>query len=146
MYAGLRVARATPTARRPSWPPRLFKPAAERFDESVATLAPLCLSIRIRRACDKKFPKLAEWKRSDGARTILLLEDNDLQLTNQSVVGDKYMPIARGRNDTPDEAYLISTCASRYGWPLLIDGREYFDFAQSEHLLHFEVVASSPLR
>lgn len=101
---------------------------------------------RIARACDKKFPKLMRWKRSDGARTILVLEDNDVQLTNQSIVADTYLPIARGRNDTPDETYLVSTCTSPwYGWPLLVDGRDYFDFAQFEHPLHFEVDASGRL-
>lgn len=33
---------------------------------------------RMQRACDKKFPKLATWKRSDNARTILVLEDNSV--------------------------------------------------------------------
>jgi hypothetical protein len=31
---------------------------------------------RIQRACDDKFPKLAMWKHSDNARTILVLEDS----------------------------------------------------------------------
>jgi hypothetical protein len=38
---------------------------------------------RIARACDKKFPKLARWKEIDGARTVLIFEDNDLQLVNR---------------------------------------------------------------
>ena len=50
---------------------------------------------RIERACEKKLPKLATWKRSDNARTVLVLEDNDVQLTNQSNVADAFLPIAR---------------------------------------------------
>jgi hypothetical protein len=37
---------------------------------------------RLRAACAKKFPKLEVWRRSSGARTVLILEENDLQLTN----------------------------------------------------------------
>ena len=49
-------------------------------------------SVRIRRACEKKFPKLR--KRLDGARTILVLEDNDVQTTNVDRVADAYLPVA----------------------------------------------------
>jgi len=64
---------------------------------------------RIRRACDKKFPKLAVWKRMHGARTILVLEDNDVQLNNQVVVTETYLPLSRARPDPPDETYLLAT-------------------------------------
>src|SRR5262245_47387843 len=52
---------------------------------------------RLQRTCDDKFPKLAAWKRSDNAHTILVLEDNDVQLTNQSLVADAFLPIAQAR-------------------------------------------------
>ncbi len=45
-------------------------------DVEVARLA------RLQKVCEDKFPKLAEWKRSDNARTILVLEENDISLTN----------------------------------------------------------------
>src|SRR5262249_55521794 len=57
---------------------------------------------RIRLACEKKFPKLAVWKASDGARTILVLEDNDIQLTSPQAVADTFLPIAMARDDRPD--------------------------------------------
>lgn len=95
---------------------------------------------RIARACGKKFPKLARWKQSADARTILVLEDNDVQLTNEAVVADTCLPIARGRSDAPDETYLVSTWSLPWhGWPLLVDGRDLFDFAQAEHPICFEV-------
>jgi|SRR5271165_4834197 len=37
--------------------------------------------VRLREACAKTFPKLEAWRQKSGARTVLILEDNDLQLT-----------------------------------------------------------------
>ncbi len=90
---------------------------------------------RLLLACRKKFPKLAAWKRSDCARTILILEDNDIQLTNQVLVADAFLPLAMARDDRPDETYMIMTCAEPwYVWPILIDDKTYFDRPD-----HFEV-------
>src|SRR5262245_44404085 len=47
---------------------------------------------RIREAVERKFPKLAAWKRDENARTILVLEDNDIQLTNPVIVTETYLP------------------------------------------------------
>ncbi len=102
--------------------------------------------LRIQRACDDKFPKLAKWKRSDNARTVLVLEDNDLQLTNQSIVADAFLPIARGRIDAPDETYMVSICTSSwYAWPILVNGRSYFELAEISHPIHFEMDATGQL-
>jgi hypothetical protein len=101
---------------------------------------------RIARACEKKFPKLARWKQSDGARTVLLFEDNDVQLTNVSIVAETYLPIAGARADAPDETYLVSTCTSPwYAWPVLVDGQSYFDLAAISHPIHFEMDATGRL-
>jgi hypothetical protein len=92
-------------------------------------------SERLLLACRKKFPKLAAWKRSDCARTILILEDNDIQLTNQVLVADAFLPLAMARDDRPDETYMIMTCTEPwYVWPILIDGKTYFDRPD-----HFEI-------
>jgi hypothetical protein len=96
--------------------------------------------LRIQRACEKKCPKLAIWKRSDNARTILVLEDNDMQLTDVSAVACAFLPIAKARPDPPDETYMVSTSSSPwYASPLLIDGQTYFDLAAVRHPLHFEI-------
>jgi hypothetical protein len=94
---------------------------------------------RMRAACDKKFSKLAAWKSDANARTILILEDNDIQLTNQAIVTNNYVPIARGRPDRPDETYLLVTVAEPW-WlcPILIDDNTYFDFAESDEKSLFE--------
>ncbi len=101
---------------------------------------------RIQRACEDKFPKLAVWRRSENAHTVLVLEDNDVQLTNQSIVADVFLPIARARHDAPDETYMISTCTSPwYAWPILVNGRSYFDLAETAHPLHFEMDVTGQL-
>jgi hypothetical protein len=82
---------------------------------------------RIERACEDKFPKLAAWKKQ-GARTILVFEDNDIQLTNPARVAEVFEPVARNRGDAPDETYMVATCMEPWQlWPLLVDGKSYFD-------------------
>jgi hypothetical protein len=44
---------------------------------------------RIERACKRKFPKLAAWK-TRGARTVLILEGVDDQLTNPVDVANRF--------------------------------------------------------
>lgn len=88
---------------------------------------------RIRIACDKKFPKLASWKRHDRARTILVLEDNDIQLTNHAIVAETFLPLAYAREDRPDEVYIVATCMEPWrAWPILIDDVSYFDLLRNE--------------
>jgi len=88
---------------------------------------------RMMQAVQTKFPKLEAWKRNYSARTILVLEDNDIQLTNQAVVTDAFVPLAKARTDRPDETYLVASCMDPwYTWPILIDGTTYFDLAERE--------------
>lgn len=101
-------------------------------------------SDRLRRACDKKFPKLAAWKRDCGARTILVLEDNDIQLTNHAVVAESYLPLAFSRPDRPDETYLVATCMEPWtAWPLLIDDQTMYDLAVDDYVPRWEVDAAA---
>ena len=86
------------------------------------------------------------WKSSDDARTVLVLEDNDVQLTNQSIVTETFLPIALARVDSPDETYMVSTCTSPwYAWPIFVNGRSYFDLSAVAHPIHFEIDASGQL-
>jgi hypothetical protein len=95
---------------------------------------------RLRLTCEKKFPKLAAWKAANNARTILVLEDNDIQLTNTQTVADAFLPIAMARADRPDETYMLMTCAEPwYAWPILIDNVSYFDLAQRYHPVRLEI-------
>jgi hypothetical protein len=97
-------------------------------------------ALRLQRTCDDKFPKLAYWKRLESARTILVLEDNDVQLTNAPLVAETLLPIVAAREDVPDETYLVSTYTSPwYAWPILVDGRTYFQVAATSDHVHFEM-------
>jgi hypothetical protein len=68
---------------------------------------------RIEEAYTRKLAKLLKWKES-GARTILILEENDIRLTNHFLVGDALFEIEKTIADRPDEVYLVSTAASRW--------------------------------
>ena len=93
----------------------------ESFDRDVAR------ADRIRRACDKKFPKLDAWKKSAGAKTILVLEDNDIQFTNQSVVAETLLPFVKA-GQSPDEIWLVISCTDPWVvFPMLTDGKSYFE-------------------
>jgi hypothetical protein len=84
-------------------------------------------------AVDKKFPKLAAWKHAENAKTVLVLEQNDIQLTNPSIIAETFLPVAQARSDRPDETYLVASCLSPwYAFPVLIGDKSYFDFAKGD--------------
>jgi hypothetical protein len=95
---------------------------------------------RMQAAIDKKFPKLVAWKKNDSAKSILVLEQNDIQLTNPSIVADTYLPLAQARADRPDETYLVASCMGPnwWMWPILIDDRSYYDIARSDDAGYWE--------
>jgi hypothetical protein len=68
---------------------------------------------RIRAAYDKKVPKLLRWKAS-GARAILILEEDDIFLTNHFNVADALARVEESRADRPDEIYLLSVFTSMW--------------------------------
>jgi hypothetical protein len=95
---------------------------------------------RLRRACDKKFPKLAAWKKDCGARSVLVLEENDIQLTNYAIVAERYLPLALARADRPDETYLVSTCIEPWSvWPILIDDKTLHDLAVDDYVQRWDI-------
>jgi hypothetical protein len=86
---------------------------------------------RIRAACVKKYPKLAAWKEA-GARSILILEDNDIQLTNPQVVYDALAKIEPEFPSRPDEIYLVGSWAKEWFiHALRIDDRTYYELSEA---------------
>lgn len=83
---------------------------------------------RVRSAYARKIPKLAAWRSKAGARTILALEDNDIQLTNPELVWRVLEKVERGFTDRPDEVWLVMTLTDDLWWcvPLRIEERGYF--------------------
>ena len=87
--------------------------------------------------CQKKYGKLYKWKRNEGARSILVLEENDMSLTNHQVVADAMASAEAGRSDAPDEVFLVSTFRSNPWWVTCLrrDGTNYYDDGERFHEL-----------
>jgi hypothetical protein len=100
---------------------------------------------RILRACQKKYPKLAVWG-SQGARTIMILEDNDVQNTGDHLVAEALLLAEQtvGCNK-PDEVYLVTTFSDPwFGHVIRIDSKTYFDFAyEVQHNRYWEIKPDS---
>jgi hypothetical protein len=87
---------------------------------------------RIQEAIDKKFTKLAGWKRDEKAKTVLVLEQNDIQLSAPDIVAETYVPLAKARADRPDETYLVVSCMTPWhAWPILIGDKSYLELVRS---------------
>jgi hypothetical protein len=81
------------------------------------------------RACQKKFPKLAAWQR-DGATSILVLEDTDIQTSGSSSVADAFLEVEQTVAEAkPDEVYLVDTFSNVWWAHVVRIGRKtFFDF------------------
>lgn len=87
---------------------------------------------RIRRAYAKKPPKLAEW-RSRGARTVLVLEATDDQLTNPPSVARAVLQIEEQLGDQPDEIYFVVSAFPPWSvWHIRVDDRTYLDLTDPD--------------
>jgi hypothetical protein len=64
---------------------------------------------RIHRACAEHFGKLAIWRRDSNARTVFILEDNDLSLTNETHVVEALLSVEKSFSHRPTEIYLVNT-------------------------------------
>jgi hypothetical protein len=94
---------------------------------------------RIQKAIDDKFPKLAQWKADENAKTVLVLEANDVQLTAPDLVADTFVSLVKDRADRPDETYLVGTFMTPcwYVWPILIGDKTYDDFVRDDGPEHW---------
>lgn len=81
---------------------------------------------RIQTALDAKCPKLLECKNL-GARSILLLENVDIALTNHAYVAETLELLLAGRRDTPDEILYLDTTGHWTIWSIVNDGRFWPD-------------------
>jgi hypothetical protein len=71
---------------------------------------------RMRRALNDKCPKLATWA-GDGRTSVLVLEADDIQLSNAFVAFDAFRRAIAERNDQPDIVVFVETDgAPMYGW------------------------------
>jgi hypothetical protein len=81
---------------------------------------------RIRRAYNKKSKKLAAWQNAN-ARSVLILEENDVQITNHWVIADALREVERSAKFRPNEVYLLSTAIDAFWslWVLRVDDHIY---------------------
>jgi hypothetical protein len=71
---------------------------------------------------------LNAWKQTYGARSVLLLEENDIQLTNAEVVAKAIDKIVNGTTARPDEIHLVTTCTDTWWVTPIWNGRFcYYD-------------------
>lgn len=89
---------------------------------------------RIRTALEKKLPKLSPWKQEYGARTVLVFEQNDMQLTNVHFVTDALLRAEAGFTAPADEVYLVTSTISPW-WVhfVRVGTHTYFDLTDPDH-------------
>ena len=73
---------------------------------------------RLRQALADKCPKLQRCKEK-GDRTVLVLEDGDMSLSNYALIGDALASLLEERSDLPDEIYLVETAANPWAVRLM---------------------------
>jgi hypothetical protein len=121
-----------------AFPVRLHRMApiglSKRFyvNISVADLEQRRLA-RMLKALSDKCPKLYGWKAEHGARTVLILEQNDICLTNPHYVTDVLLAAEREISNPADEVYLVTTCMDPWRiFPLRVGSRSYLDVTDPE--------------
>ncbi len=83
---------------------------------------------RVKKAMAKKLPKLMVWK-GGGARSVLVLENGDIALSNPVVILEAAEAALTGRIDGPDELWLVDTTIDSQwtAWCLMRDGVSFPD-------------------
>lgn len=83
--------------------------------------------MRIRTAFIEKFPKLrAAKERNPRARSVLILESNDLALSNHWLIYEAVKAELEGRTDLPDDIYLIEMEMNEPVVWILKEGKKLF--------------------
>ena len=96
-------------------------------DVEAGRLERITISLR------KKMPKLNAWKRDAGARTVLVLEENDIQLTNCHLVTSAVLEAEKTLGPAADEIYLVTTSFTPWQVHFLrVDERSYFDLTDPD--------------
>jgi hypothetical protein len=101
---------------------------------------------RIQRACQQKFPKLTVWK-TRGARTVLILEGVDDQLTNPIDVAKSVLLAEKAVGNEPDEIYFLFSVIEPWSvWHIRVDTRSFFHLSKpKDRAWDFDSQNLSPL-
>jgi hypothetical protein len=94
---------------------------------------------RIKTAMHKKLPKLQACKEA-GGRTILVLENGDMALSNHWVIYESAEAALAGRPDRPDEVWLVDTTIAKEwtAWCLIRDGHGFPDGETAHRFWDFD--------
>jgi hypothetical protein len=94
---------------------------------------------RLNLAMQKKLPKLLACKEA-GARTILILENGDMALSNHWVIYESAEAALAGRADRPDEVWLVDTTIDKEwtAWCLIRDGQGFPDDETAHRFWNFD--------
>jgi hypothetical protein len=80
---------------------------------------------RLQKALDAKCPKLLRCK-EEGARSVLILEDVDISLTNYVLIQDALENLLKEPINLPDEIYLVETSVATWEVRALKIGEDIF--------------------
>jgi hypothetical protein len=92
---------------------------------------------RLQKACEDKFSEFAKWKHDEGARTVLVLEENDLSLTNPEIVHNAFALAESSEPNPPDAIFLVATSIPQPWWVTCLrrEGKNYYDDGERFHEL-----------
>jgi hypothetical protein len=91
------------------------------FGRWIDGLADDARAQRIGRALDQKIPKLRAAAEAYALKSVLILESDDIALSNAIDIGQAFKRALEGRREVPDLVILVETEGVFYGW-LLKDG------------------------
>ena len=87
---------------------------------------------RLKRAYSDKCPKL-ERAKAEGARTVLVLENEDIALASFDLIGDLIPMLLAERKTAPDEIYLVETHTNPWlAWPMKHGAQHWLSAGLSE--------------
>jgi hypothetical protein len=84
---------------------------------------------------ERKLPKLAKWKET-GARSVLILENSDMALSNHVVILEAAEKAFIGRADLPDEVWLVDTTIDNE-WTAICLMRDGVSFPDEEAAVRY---------
>ena len=98
---------------------RWIEKGKNRFTATDETFMDDGRAQRIIRALDEKVPKLRAAAQAHGLKSVLILESNDIVLSNIFEVGQAFKRALQGRTEVPDLVFLVETDGLPfYGWLL----------------------------
>ena len=112
---------------------RWLEEGTTRFTATDETFTDDARVQRIARALDQKSPKLRTAAQVYGLKSVLILESNDIALSNVVEVGQAFKRALEGRSELPDLVFLIETeGVPLYGWPMkdgenILPRQHYFE-------------------